>query len=235
MFIDEYHSVVDGRVRITAAQASRFAKDVAGDFNPIHDPDAKRFCVPGDLLFALVLARYGLSERMSFSFRGMVGDDVPLHFPAWDSGSLEITDSNGKVYLHVEREGETTSDPAVIEAFTRRYVAFSGRNFPHFLHPLLAARKVMFNPERPMVIYDSMGFELSRVNEPTPEMELADSRLEVAGKRADALLDFRISAGGDTIGRGEKKLVVSGLREYDEDRMQRFIEDFTSRARAGGR
>ena len=233
MFLDDFYTVTDGWIRIGADQASQFAKQIAGDFNPIHDPDAKRFCVPGDLLFALVLARGGLSERMSFYFRGMVGDDVPLQFPDAQADSLDVTDANGKVYLHVERSGETTSDAQVIEAFVRRYVAFSGRNFPHFLHPLLAAEKVMFNPDRPMVIYDSMGFHLGRLDAAVPEMELSDSRLEVSGKRADALLDFQISAAGETIGTGEKKLVVSGLREYDEERMKRFIEDFTRRAEAG--
>ena len=47
-------------VVISAEQASRFAKGVAGDYNPIHNPDARRFCVPGDLLFTLVLVKFGL-------------------------------------------------------------------------------------------------------------------------------------------------------------------------------
>ena len=66
MFLDRFHSVQDGHVVISALQASQFAKEIAGDFNPIHDPDARRFCVPGDLLFAIVLARFGLSENMTF-------------------------------------------------------------------------------------------------------------------------------------------------------------------------
>ena len=44
-------------VVISAEQASRFAKGVAGDYNPIHNPGARRFCVPGDLLFTLVLTK----------------------------------------------------------------------------------------------------------------------------------------------------------------------------------
>ena len=55
-------------VVISAEQASHFAKGVAGDYNPIHNPDARRFCVPGDLLFALVLAKFGLSRHMTFRF-----------------------------------------------------------------------------------------------------------------------------------------------------------------------
>ena len=45
-------------VVISAEQASRFAKSVAGDYNPIHNPDARCFCVPGDLLFTQIVLRH---------------------------------------------------------------------------------------------------------------------------------------------------------------------------------
>ena len=45
----------EGKVSVTREQASRFAKSIADDCNPLHDIDAKRFCVPGDLLFSMVL------------------------------------------------------------------------------------------------------------------------------------------------------------------------------------
>ena len=48
-----------GCYEVSAEQGSRFAKEVAGDFNPIHDHDSKRFCVPGDLLFAIALSDFG--------------------------------------------------------------------------------------------------------------------------------------------------------------------------------
>jgi len=229
MFLDPYFSVQDGLVRITAEQASRFAKEIAGDFNPIHDPDAKRFCVPGDLLFALVLSRYGLSSRMEFAFRGMVGDDVPLVFPDQPGETFDVADQAGKVYLQVLRGGETTGDPAVVEGMVRRYVAFSGRNFPHFLLPLLEEKQVMFNPDRPLVIYDSMGFELTRLDATAPAMELVGSSLDVAGKRGDARLRFRIDADGEAVGSGAKKLTISSLRAYDETRIQAFVADFERR------
>ena len=60
MFLDDFYALAGGRLCIAAEQASQFAKRMAGDYNPIHDPDARRFCVPGDLLFALVLAQHGL-------------------------------------------------------------------------------------------------------------------------------------------------------------------------------
>lgn len=226
MFLDEFHSPVNGRVSISAEQASRFAKQVAGDYNPIHNPDARRFCVPGDLLFALVLSRYGLSQRMSFRFLSMVGAEVLLEFRERDNGVIEVVDEGNKVYLAVEREGKLTRDEAVVEDFTRRYVAFSGKNFPHYLKPLMEEKGVMFNPQRPLVIYDSMGFSLERLDLHDPGLELAQSRLEVSGKRGDALLEFRLTAQGEVIGSGSKKLVVSGLREYDAQAMEAIVGEF---------
>lgn len=232
MFLDAYHSFAGERVRITPEQASRFAREIAGDFNPIHDPDARRFCVPGDLLCALVLAHYGLSKRMALRFRGMVGDGVALHFPNDPGATFSIADDSGKVYLDVERGGETSRDPALVEPFIRSYAAFSGRSFPHVLQPLLVRHGVMFNPDRPLVMYDSMSLDLADLGEGEPDTELADASIEVAAKRADALLHFDIRIGDEYIGRGSKKLIISGLRPYDETRMQEVIDDYEARRAA---
>ncbi|MDI4638668.1 MULTISPECIES: DUF3581 domain-containing protein [Halomonadaceae] len=226
MFLDKFHQVHDGRISISAEQASHFAKQVAGDYNPIHNPDARRFCVPGDLLFALVLSKFGLSQCMTFHFRSMVGAEVALDFQAHDDGSICVTDEQGKVYLEVERSGDLTHDEDVIAAFTRRYVAFSGKNFPHYLKPLMQTHGVMFNPQRPLVIYDSMGFSLDRLDVEDPGLELEDSSFEVLGKRGEALLEFGLTACGQNIGRGSKKLVVSGLRDYDTAAMDEIVCEF---------
>ena len=78
MFIDQYFSEPNGRICFTREQGSNFAKQMANDFNPLHDADAKRFCIPGDLLFAIILARYGISRHMEFVFSGMVSAGVEL-------------------------------------------------------------------------------------------------------------------------------------------------------------
>ncbi|MCG7599354.1 DUF3581 domain-containing protein [Halomonas sp. McH1-25] len=231
MFLDDFYTLADERLCIAAEQASQFAKQMAGDYNPIHDPEARRFCVPGDLLFALVLARHGLSQRMTFHFRGMVGADVPLTIREDEDGTLSIVDDAGKEYLCVERSGEATRDPVVIEAFTRRYIAFSGRNFPHYLQPLMETQGVMFNPQRPLVIYDSMGFILDSLDVASLDVEFAGSSFEVNGKRGEALLEFRMLSGGEAVGSGSKKLVVSGLQPYDAEVMDAFVEDFNRRKR----
>lgn len=229
MFLDPYHHADGETVHVSAEQGSRFAKEVAGDYNPIHDADSRRYCVPGDLLFALVLVRYGLSAEMEFRFRGMLGADVPVWFPDAPGEAFEIRDGAGKVFLEVSRKGELTRDADRIEAFIRRYVSFSGRNFPHYLQPLMAEHGVMFNPDRPLVIYDSMGFRLRDIDVGGVDMALADSSLAVHGKRAEARLDFSIDHAGGHLGDGAKTLIVSGLRAYDETVMNDFVAAFEAR------
>lgn len=212
---------------MTPNQASQFAKQIANDFNPIHDPDAKRFCVPGDLLFSLVLSRYGLSQKMCFTFAGMVGKDVPLNFPDSDASRLVITDDNGKEYLYVDRKGEVSRDQDMIERFVKSYVAFSGQTFPHLLVPLMAEHNVMINPARPLVMYESMSVDLKTIDITHPSLELSETNLKVNGKRGDASVTFNVKCDDEIVGKGVKKLVMSGLREFDQEQIDKVIESYS--------
>ena len=107
MFVDKFYNQTGSTISFTRRQASDFAKQVADDFNPLHNEDAKRFCVPGDLLFAVTLAQAGLSEQMSFNFSGMVTDGIDLHFPQTLSNDNVIADDKGKEYLTVNAAGTT--------------------------------------------------------------------------------------------------------------------------------
>ena len=226
MWLEPYFTTIGEDLYISADQASRFAKEVAGDHNPIHDPDARRFCVPGDLLFALVLDRFGLSQSMSFAFHAMVGDQTPLCFLADEQGHVAVADRAGKVYLEVARSGRTVRDPAMVESFARRYVSFSGHNFPHYLHPLMQANGVMFHPQRPLVIYDRMEFSLDSLAPGEYGLQFDGSTMEVDGKRAVVRLAFSVTHGDRAVGHGSKKLIVSGLRPYDEQVMDGVVSEF---------
>lgn len=234
MFLDEFHASAGDVVRINAEQGSRFAKEVADDFNPIHDTDSKRFCVPGDLLFSLVLARHGLSEHMHFRFTGMVDAGDGLLFPPTEDEQFSVDDEAGKTYLEVERSGAITRDAAAIESMVKGYVAFSGRNFPHVLVPLMAEHGVMINPDRPLVIYERMSFDLEPgcLSEQGSHcvsgltLEAASNELEVKGKRGEAHLHFDIKAGDERVGSGFKKLLLSGLRPFEADAMEALSETY---------
>ena len=232
MFLKQFYTHNNNKILINADQASLFAKEIAGDFNPLHDPGAKRFCVPGDLLFSLVLDKYGLSQKMSFTFSGMVGHGVYLNFPETDDEKFSITDDKGKTYLQVERKGDSVTDKDLIETFIRNYVAFSGPNFPHVLVPLMELHDVMINTKRPLVIYDSMSFELDHLNFTSPDLEPTETTLDIAGKRGDARLYFKVKAGNETVGSGFKKLVISSMREYNHDVIHKFTEDYLARMSA---
>ncbi|MCP3868715.1 MAG: DUF3581 domain-containing protein [Gammaproteobacteria bacterium] len=228
MWLKEYYSENRQGVRFSRSQGSGFAKQVADDFNPLHNEDAKLFCVPGDLLFAFTVARYGVSRRMSFVFTGMVGDNVVLQFPDLPTHRLDIMDTEGKAYLEVEREHECSSDPLLIESLTRSYVKFSGQNFPGILVPLMAEHGVMINPARPLVIYQSMEFELQRLNIESPELELVNSVLEVKGKKGNVHLEFQLTASGVPVGRGTKYMVLRGLQAYDQDCVGDMVDTYLS-------
>ncbi|EIC28085.1 MULTISPECIES: DUF3581 domain-containing protein [Methylomicrobium] len=229
MFLKAFYEDRDGFAAISAERASRFAKEVAHDFNPLHDVDAKRFCVPGDLLFALALEKYGLSRHMHFVFSGMVGHGVLLDFPDTDAGEIEVKDNQGKAYLQIERSGGLSRDSALIESFTRDYVAFSGQNFPYVLVPLLEKENVMFSLTRPLVIYESMTLSFDHLDFQQASVEMMEPKMEVNGKRASAYLHFRIKAGENSVGAGFKKLAISIQGGYESGPMQAFVEEYLAR------
>lgn len=229
MFLKEFYSIREGCVSIAAEQASTFAKEVAHDFNPLHDVDAKRFCVPGDLLFSLALEKYGLSQQMHFIFSGMVGHGVLLNFPDTDAERIDVNDNQGKTYLQIERSGNISRDSGLIESFTRDYVAFSGQNFPYVLVPLLAKENVMFSLTRPLVIYESMTLSFDHLDFRQASVEMLEPKMEVNGKRASAYLHFQIKAGEKTVGAGFKKLAISVLNGYEAEPMQAFVDDYLAR------
>jgi hypothetical protein len=229
MFLQSFFSQNGNQLSISAEQGSQFAKQVCNDYNPIHDVESKRFCVPGDLLFALTLNNYGLSQQMRFDFSGLVPANKELLFPEWNTSELSITDSREKLYLNAYREGEISEDHSAIEHLVRSYVAFSGHSFPYILVPLMQEHQVMINVSRPLVMYQSMSLSLDQIALSTPEVKFLDAQMEVDGKRGNVTLQFSINEGEKAIGRGEKKLVLSGLREFDQQAMDQLILDYEAR------
>jgi hypothetical protein len=233
MLLDPYYSQKDNSITISATQASTFAKKECQDFNPIHDPDSKRFCVPGDLLFALALKEYGVSESMNFTFTNMVGDSVALNFPKDSGDHIVVTNDQGKSVLEITKSGKSSDDIELIESLIKKYVVFSGQNFPTLLMPLMKQHQVMFNPARPLVMYNSMNFEFDTLSLNNPvHVELAESTLEVEAKRANEFLHFDIYDGDKVIGRGVKTVVVGGLKPYDHDSITAFAENYLANRNA---
>lgn len=229
MFLQSFFLQTGNQISISASQGSQFAKQICNDYNPIHDVESKRFCVPGDLLFALTLHRYGLSQQMRFDFAGLVPADKELVFPQWNESELSIADSREKTYLSVQRQGSTSDNQSVIEQLVRSYVEFSGHSFPYILVPLMQQHQVMINTARPLVMYQSMSLNLEHLDLSSPLVKFIDADMEVDGKRGNVSLKFAITDGEATVGSGEKKLVLSGLREFDQRAMDQLILDYEAR------
>lgn len=233
MFLENYYTITtsnntDDKISFSRQQASEFAKQIADDFNPLHNAQAKRFCVPGDLLFSLVLDRAGLHQEMSFTFANMVTDGIALTFPSDINASASIVDDKQKEYLNVTVSGDHTKDAETIETLTRAYVEFSGHTFPHILVELMKENGVMINPARPMVMYESMSIHLDHINFQTVELQLSSTTLDINGKRGQACLAFNLVSQGKVVGNGKKFMLLSGLRDYCQNDINAIIELYNS-------
>lgn len=226
MFIENFYNSSAQSISFTREQASQFAKEVADDFNPLHDIDAKRFCVPGDLLFSVILSQAALHQEMTFKFSGMVTDGIELSFPKDLSQPSAITDKNAKEYMHIVASGKKSENKALIESLIRAYVGFSGHTFPHLLVKLMAENNVMINPARPMIMYESMSLHIQNLAVEEVTLALSSSTLSIDGKRGNAILAFDLLSNGEVIGKGEKHMVLSGLRPYCADTMTNVSEQY---------
>jgi hypothetical protein len=229
MQLSNYYSEANGSISFTRQHASDFAKGVADDFNPIHDIDAKRFCVPGDLLFAVALSKLGLSEKIHVKFSDMVSEDIALSFNTLDTGVFDVVDTNKKVYLNLTLSGNKTLEQEPISRLINEYVAFSGKTFPHVLVPLWKSKNVMVNPARPLVIYESMSIDMTSLEFTEPSLEYTGSTLEVDGKRGNVSLQFIFKEGDRILGKGEKRMILSGLKEYDQPAIDELIIFYNDR------
>lgn len=225
MEIDRFFAVSGDQIVFSRQQSSDFAKQIAGDFNPLHDVDSKRFCVPGDLLFAIQLIRHGVFEKMTFDFLTMVDASSPLSEVEHD-GQLLLTDDKERKFLSVQRDGSHSQSPALISALTHAYVRFSGQTFPYLLVDLMRKNDVMINPARPLVIYKSMEISLSGFDADDISLQFSGAQLDREGKKAGVELNFDIYSASAIIGKGQKKMVLGGLRAFDESEMTSLVDEY---------
>jgi hypothetical protein len=102
-------------------------------------------------------------------------------------------------------------------------------NFPHILQPLMKAHQLMINPQRPLVIYQSMTLDFLRFSAQCPSLHLSSSELTIDGKRGNVLLQFELRDGAEVIGKGEKRMILSNLVPYDEVQMQAMVDFYNGR------
>ena len=94
---------------------------------------------------------------------------------------------------------------------------------------MMKQHKMMINPDRPLVIYESMSFHLAHFDFDDVSLHLIDQQFLINGKRGDVTLTFELRQDERLIGTGKKTLVLSGLREYEEDKAQQMCHFYESR------
>lgn len=231
MKVDNFYSYTpaepSGTLSFTREASSGFAKEMAGDFNPIHNPDARRFCVPGDLLFAVVLDLFKARAKMDFEFEQMVGDQVTLEVPVHEHG-LKMVDAADKCYLDVSFSGDSVESTAANQSLIAAYVKFSGQTFPFLLVDLMKKHDVMINPQRPLVIYRRMSIELQDLQCDSFDLAFTGSTLKVDGKKGEVDLHFDIVSEQAVVGTGCKSMLLGGLREYQQDVIDELVAEYNS-------
>ena len=112
MNIHHYCSESDGRICFTREQGSNFAKQVAQDFNPLHDVDAKRFSniVYGN--FNYVLRDLAYKKKVSLSPQNPLD---PRDVSLWcqQAGFIQLSKTGVRCfhdYLRDRSEQETEFD-----------------------------------------------------------------------------------------------------------------------------
>lgn len=225
MNLDQYFNESEGSLSFTRENASVFAKLVAGDFNPIHNPEARRFCVPGDLLFAVFLYRHGVAGSMHFDFQNMVDDSVTLQ-ERDDDGVVVLSADQKRDYLAVSVAQPMDASSAAIEGLIKAYVQFSGQTFPFLLVDLMKEHQVMINPARPLVLYKSMEIKLSELPDDQISLEFTGSTLDAEGKKGKVGLNFDIFSAGHKVGTGNKKMLLGGLMPYDQQKIDDLVDEY---------
>lgn len=228
MDVRNFYSIEEQKVGFTREQASLFAKSVAGDFNPLHDVETKRFCVPGDLLFAIALTELGVSQSMRFDFESMVTEKTVVSLPEKLTNKFSLLDQNDKPVMTIQRSGKSTKNAFFVASLIEQYVQFSGRTFPEILIDLMKKNNVMINPSRPLIIYKDMVIEIDQFPEGSVELEFSGASMTVDGKKGNVKLGFDLFVEGRVIGHGTKDMVVSGLRPYEQSAIDIIVDEYNA-------
>lgn len=87
----------------------------------------------------------------------------------------------------------------------------------------------MINPDRPMVMYTDMKIRFDDLSFNSLALRMTGSELEVMGKRGNVSLHFEFVDGDRVVGRGEKHMVLSGLRAYEQGIIDELIQAHSER------
>ena len=71
-----------------------------------------------------------------------------------------------------------------------------------------------------------MSFELDDVHAENISLRLDSSTLNVQGKRGTGAVSFSLLSNDKVVGKGQKNLILSGLREYDQSAITELSDNY---------
>ncbi|MBK6511568.1 MAG: DUF3581 family protein, partial [Haliea sp.] len=141
MIIDQFYSEPNRRVFLTArAEGGNFAEQMANDFNPLHDADAKRSaspatcCLPSSLqITASASTAVHFPNGNCRRGTGITGALGWVTHPTIPTGAVSTGQTRGRPDAHAD---------SLIRNLTQATINFLARPSPQILVPLLAEQRV---------------------------------------------------------------------------------------------
>ena len=228
MFVDQYYTCHEENFYFPKHKSSAFAKQIAKDFNPLHDVKNRRFCVPGDLIFSAILSKFGANKEMTFDFKRMINGIEALNVVS-SNESISVKNIQNEEMISIHRGGEITHDKVFINGFIRSYVEFSGKMFPEVILNAMKKSGVMPSLKRPLIIYVKMSFSLNVFSSNRPQVMLRETVFEKLGRKGVMSLYFDVWVNGEIIGFGEKKIFIGSVCPCDPSALQVYINSYNAR------
>lgn len=89
-------------------------------------------------------------------------------------------------------------------------------------------KQLMINCQRPLVIYESMDIEFTRLDIAAPSVEFTGATMDIEGKRGIVKLNFKFTENGEEVGHGTKRMIATGLKAYDQASIDDLVERFVA-------
>jgi len=60
------------------------------------------------------------------------------------------------------------------------------------------------------------------------DLNLKENVFRLYGKRGDVALNYDLCCNGERVGMGQKKMVLSGLREFDQNKIDKLVDAYSA-------
>lgn len=222
----------DSLFKFNAVACDAYARNVVKDFNPIHNHLAKNYCVPGDLIFALMVERGGVHGSMRMDFLNRVGKDSEYIFVSGKAG-MALLDRGNKVQAQLIGSGDASVCVKCISAVSDAVLSCTSSYFPYKMMRSLRAENLMLSGCRSLVILKSIEVNVSDLHFASDLTAVfCSSSLRHSGRRGTIDAHFQLVGGnGQVLGQVIKTALIIGIERFNGKRSAQYLENYESLVR----